>query len=176
MQNEKLKSYIRDVPDFPKPGIVFKDITTLLQNPKAFRESLQVLYDRYKDKGVEVVTAIEARGFIIGGALAHMLGAGFVPVRKAGKLPYQTYREGYELEYATADMEIHIDAIKKGQKVLVVDDLLATGGTLAATCKLVEKLGGQVVGVAVLIELSYLNGRDKLKGYDLFTMAVYQSE
>jgi len=176
MENEKLKSHIRDVPDFPKQGIVFKDITTLLQNPKAFRESLQVLYDRYKDKGVEVVTAIEARGFIIGGALAHMLGAGFVPVRKAGKLPYQTYREEYELEYATADMEIHTDAIKKGQKVLVVDDLLATGGTLAATCKLVEKLGGQVVGVAVLIELSYLNGRDKLKGYDLFTMAVYESE
>jgi adenine phosphoribosyltransferase len=176
MQNEKLKSYIRDVPDFPKPGIVFKDITTLLQNPKAFRETLRVLYDRYRDKGIDVVVAIEARGFIIGGALAHMLGAGFVPVRKVGKLPYKTHKIEYELEYGTDSVEIHVDAIRKGQRVLVIDDLLATGGTLAATCRLVEMLGGEVVEAAVLIELSYLHGRDKLKGYDLFTMAVYESE
>jgi adenine phosphoribosyltransferase len=176
MQNEKLKGHIRDVPGFPKPGIVFKDITTLLQNPDAFRETLQVLYERYKDKGIDVVAAIEARGFVIGGALAQMLGAGFVPVRKVGKLPYKTHKMEYELEYGTDTLEIHTDAIKKGQKVLVVDDLLATGGTLAATCKLVEMLGGEVVEAAVLIELSYLHGRDKLKGYDLFTMAVYESE
>ena len=114
MQTEELKSHIRDVPDFPKPGIVFKDITTLLQNPKAFSDTLQILYDRYKDKKIEVVTAIEARGFIFGGALAQMLGVGFVPVRKAGKLPYKTYSAEYELEYASSTMEIHVDAIKKG--------------------------------------------------------------
>jgi adenine phosphoribosyltransferase len=175
MQTEQLKSHIRDVPDFPKAGIVFKDITTLLQNPKAFRDTLQILYDRYRDRKIDVVTAIEARGFIFGGALAQMLGVGFVPVRKAGKLPYKTYSAEYELEYATSTMEIHVDAIKKGQKVLVLDDLLATGGTLAATCKLVEKLGGEVVEVTALIELSFLNGRDKLKGYKLFTMATYDS-
>ena len=160
-----LETYIRDVPDFPKPGIVFKDITPLLADAEALRETVAQLAAPYGDKGIELVTGVESRGFIFGTAVARELGAGFVPIRKPGKLPAETISESYELEYGTDTIEIHADAIAPGQKVLMVDDLLATGGTMAAACRLVEKLGGTIVGVVFVIELSFLNGRDKIKNY-----------
>lgn len=168
-----LASTIRNVPDFPVEGILFYDITTMLKNPEAFRVSIDQLVSRYKNSGVEVVVGVESRGFIFGTTLAYKLGAGFVPVRKPGKLPAETLAESYELEYGTNSLEIHVDAIKKGQRVLVVDDLLATGGTARATCRLVERLGGQVIGVAFVIELNFLKGRDELKGYDVFSLLSY---
>jgi adenine phosphoribosyltransferase len=168
-----LVSTIRSVPDFPIEGILFYDITTLLKNPTALKESVDQLVNHYRDAGVDLVVAIESRGFIFGMPLAYQLGVGFVPVRKPGKLPAETTAESYELEYGTNTIEIHVDAIEKGQKVLVIDDLLATGGTAKATCNLVEKLGGEVVGVAFVIELNFLKGREKLKGYDVFSLIQY---
>ncbi len=168
-----LKSLIRDVPDFPKPGIIFKDITTLLKDPKGFCEAVDVLYEGIKDKGIDKIVAVESRGFIFAGVLAYKLGCGFVPVRKPGKLPAETIAEEYTLEYGTNTLEIHKDAIAPGEKVLIFDDLLATGGTALATAHLVEGLGGRVVGFQFLIELSFLNGREKLKGYDVTSIIVY---
>jgi adenine phosphoribosyltransferase len=174
--NNSLKRKIRSIPDFPKKGIVFRDLTTLFQDHGAFREALSLLHNYYRDRRIDKVCGIEARGFIIGGALADRLNCGFVTVRKAGKLPAATVREKYELEYGTAELEIHRDAIEPGKNVLIVDDLLATGGTLAASCSLVKKLGATVFGVAAIVELSYLHGRDKLAGYDVFTLVEYDSE
>ena len=165
-----LLTFIRDIPDFPKPGIIFKDITPLLNNPEAFKASIEQLASRYAGTRIDKIVGIEARGFIFAGALAYRLGTGMVPVRKKGKLPYKTLSETYELEYGTDTMEMHEDAIKPGDHVLVLDDLIATGGTLAATCRLVEKLGGSIVEVAILIELSFLNGREKVKEYPYFTL------
>jgi adenine phosphoribosyltransferase len=171
-----LKRKIRNIPDFPKKGIVFRDITPLLQDGVAFQHAIDLFYKRFKDREIERVVGIESRGFIFGGAAAARLGAGFVPVRKLGKLPAETVRKEYMLEYGFDSLEMHLDAIESGQRVLVMDDLLATGGTLAATCGLVEQVGGLVVGVAVLIELSFLKGRAKLKGYDLFSLIQYERE
>jgi adenine phosphoribosyltransferase len=165
-----LAQYIRNVPDFPVAGIQFKDITTLLQDPVPFAASVEALLARYQDRGIDIVVGIESRGFIWGAILAYEMAAGLVPVRKPDKLPAETIRAEYTLEYGTNALEMHRDAIRPGQKVLVVDDLLATGGTAQATCELVEQLGGQVVGVAFLIELTFLHGRDKLPGYDVFTL------
>lgn len=163
----KLEDYIRDVPDFPKAGIVFKDITPLLGNSAALDECVERLVEPYRDKGIEAVAAVESRGFIFGTVAACRLGAGFVPIRKPGKLPAKTFSATYELEYGTDKIEIHADAIEAGAKVLMIDDLLATGGTMAAACDLVKRLGGDIVGVAFVIELCFLHGREKLAGYDL---------
>jgi len=169
----ELRSKIRDINDFPTEGILFKDITTLLKDPPAFRYVVDHLASRYQDAGVDVVVAVESRGFIFGGAVAHQLHAGFVPVRKLGKLPGKTIEVEYELEYGRDALAIHEDAIGSGQRVLAVDDLLATGGTMAATLRLIEQLGGQVVGVAFLIELAFLHGREKLKQYPLHALITY---
>jgi adenine phosphoribosyltransferase len=166
----ELASLIRDVPDFPVEGILFKDITTLIQNADAFREVIDRMTEHYADTDVDLVVAVEARGYIVGAPLAYALGAGFVPVRKPGKLPAKIVSESYTLEYGTNSLEIHEDAIKPGQWVLVVDDLLATGGSARATINLVERLGGKVVGVAFMIELDFLHGRDKLEGYDVLSL------
>jgi adenine phosphoribosyltransferase len=168
-----LAATIRSVPDFPIEGILFYDITTLLKDPAALKESIDRLTAQYQRAGVDVVVGIESRGFIFGIPLAYNLGVGFVPVRKPGKLPAETLAETYALEYGVNTLEIHKDGIEKGQKVLVVDDLLATGGTAKATCNLVEKLGGQVVGLAFAIELTFLKGREILKGYEVFSLLQY---
>lgn len=165
--------YIRDVPDFPKPGIVFKDITPLLQSELAFRDAIEVMKANYQPKEVDVVVGIDARGFILGGALAHQLGVGFVPVRKSGKLPYHTYEAEYNLEYGTDKLAIHQDAFVAGSRVLICDDVIATGGTIAATIELVEKLGAHVAGIGVLIELTFLNGRDKFEGHEVFSLIEF---
>jgi adenine phosphoribosyltransferase len=171
-----LKRLIRDVRDFPKPGIVFKDITTLTKDPEGFRAAVDEMADRYRDAAVDVVVGIEARGFIFGGAIAYRLGVGFVPARKPGKLPAETVRAEYSLEYGTDAVEMHRDAIARGQRVLIVDDLLATGGTAAAAAKLVEELGGEVVAVAFLIDLTFLHGRDRLAGYEVTSLIEYDAE
>ena len=171
-----LKAIIRNVPDFPKKGIIFRDISTLLADQEVTTEVADALAERYKSAGIDIVAGIESRGFIFGALVAERLRAAFAMVRKPGKLPYETIGETYELEYGTDTVEIHADAATKGQRVLVVDDLLATGGTLAASCRLVEKLGATVVGCAVVIELSFLEGRRKLKGYDVFALVDYESE
>jgi len=173
---QDLKRLIRNVKDYPKKGVVFRDITTLLKDGKALKRAVDLLYHRSKGKKLDLIAAIESRGFILGGALANRMGVGFVPVRKFGKLPADRIEEKYDLEYGTDALEIHKDAVKKGQRVLIVDDLLATGGTLQATCKLVEKLGGKVAGILVLIELSFLKGREKLRGYDLYSLVKYDKE
>jgi adenine phosphoribosyltransferase len=173
MELADLRAKIRDIKDFPTEGILFKDITTLLKDGPAFRFVIDHLAERYRTAGVDVVVAVESRGFIFGGALAHQLDAGFVPVRKLGKLPGKTIEVEYELEYGRDALAVHEDAIRAGQRVLAVDDLLATGGTMAATLRLVELLGGTVVGVAFLIELAFLHGRDKLKQYPLHALIVY---
>lgn len=157
-----LASLIRDVPDYPQPGIVFKDITTLLQEPAALRAVVDRFAAHYREQDIDAVVAIESRGFIFGGALAYQLDASFVPVRKAGKLPAKTLQVAYYLEYGTAEVELHLDALEPGQRVLILDDLLATGGTAAAAVQLVEKLGATVVGIAFVIELDFLHGRQKL--------------
>ena len=174
--SESLKKKIRDIPDFPQEGIVFRDISTLLKDRGAFREAVTLLHERYRDRPIDLVCGIEARGFIFGGILADRLHCGFVPVRKAGKLPSETIREEYVLEYGTAKLELHTDAIDRGKNVLVIDDLLATGGTLAATCRLIERLGGKIFGIAVMIELAFLKGREKLDGYDIYSMVTYDAE
>ena len=172
----ELQKFIRDVRDFPKKGIVFKDITPLLANPGALAVAVDRLVAPYASCGVEVVTGIESRGFIFGALAAQRLGAGFVPFRKPGMLPYKTVRQSYQLEYGTDAIEIHRDAISPGQKVLMVDDLLATGGTMAAACELVKQLGGKIVGVAFVIELSFLHGREKLKDYPVHSLIKVESE
>ena len=171
---QHFKQLIRNVPDFPKKGILFYDITTLLKDKQAFTEVMDVMADRYRDRQVDLVVGIESRGFIFASALALQLKAGFVPVRKPKKLPAKTLRVTYDLEYGQDSLEVHEDAIQKGQRVLVVDDLLATGGTAAAVLELVRQLGGEVVGMAFLVELEFLNGRRKLSGYDVYTMLKYQ--
>src|SRR2546430_2891459 len=168
-----LKPKIRDIKDFPTEGILFKDVTTLLKDGPAFRYVIDTLVRRYQQERVDVVVGIESRGFIVGGALAHQLNAGFVPVRKLGKLPGKTIEVEYELEYGRDALAMHEDAIKPGQRVLAVDDLLATGGTMGATLRLVEQLGGRVVGVAFMIELGFLKGRDKLRNYPLHSLITY---
>lgn len=166
-----LEEYIRNVPDWPKPGIQFKDVTTLCKAYAPFKESCDRIINHYKDKGIDKVAAIEARGYVWGGVIAYQLGAGFVLIRKPGKLPYKTLSETYELEYGTDTIEMHIDAIEKGEKVLLFDDLLATGGTAKAACSLIEKTGGTVVGIAFVIELTgSLHGRDEIQGYDIFSL------
>lgn len=174
--NSDLTKYIRNVPDFPKKGIVFRDITTLLKNPTAFTEAIKLLYESTKGLKIDKVVGIESRGFIFGAMLAERLNAGFVLLRKPGKLPAETEKEFYDLEYGQDSIEIHKDAISPGDKILIHDDLLATGGTAKAAIKLVEKLGGEVVQVLFLIELSFLNGREKLKGYNVKALVDYASE
>jgi adenine phosphoribosyltransferase len=168
-----LKELIREVPDFPRPGILFYDLTTLLQNPAGFHGLVDELCGHYAGKKVDAVVGIEARGFILAPALAFRLDAGFVPVRKPGKLPGKTVSVTYQLEYGTDTLEIHQDAIKPGQRVLISDDLLATGGTAAATVALIHKLGGEVAGASFAVELTFLNGRAKLPGIDVFSMIQY---
>lgn len=168
-----LADTIRSVPDFPVEGILFYDITTMLKNPAALKESIDQLNQHYQSQEIDVIVGMESRGFIFGMPLAYQLGVGFVPIRKPGKLPAETIAESYDLEYGSNTLEVHVDAIEKGQKVLIVDDLLATGGTAAATCNLIKKLGGQIAGLAFVIELNFLNGRDKLKGYDIFSLIRY---
>ena len=168
-----LGKYIRSIPDWPKKGILFRDITPLLADPKAFSEAINALCADFNNAGIEYVAAVEARGFIFGAAVAEKLNAGFVPIRKKGKLPFKTESISYDLEYGTDTFEIHCDAVRKGAKVLMVDDLLATGGTMAAACKLIEKIGGQVAGMTFLIELGELAGREKLKGYKINVVISY---
>ena len=172
-QIDALKTRIRHVPDFPKAGILFYDVTTLLRDPEGFKLSIDTLSEPYKGQGISLVVGIESRGFILGAAVADRLGAGFVPVRKVGKLPSTKIRVSYDLEYGTDSLEMHSDAIDKGQKVLIVDDLLATGGTARATVDLVRQLGGDVAGIAVLIELVALNGRSKLQGENVRAVLQY---
>ena len=169
-----LKKLVRDVPDFPIKGIIFKDITTLVKDPKGFDYTLSELYNLSKNKGITKVIGIESRGFIFGGALANKLGVGFVPIRKPGKLPADTIKQTYELEYGTDSIEIHKDALESGDKVLIHDDLLATGGTMEAACKLVEKLGADVRQISFVIELDFLNGREKLQNYDVQSLIHYE--
>jgi len=171
--NSQLARLIRDVPDFPKEGIIFKDITTLLKNPQGLKDSVDMLVDAFRDVKPEVVAGIESRGFIFGSSIAYNLGIGFVPIRKPGKLPAETHSEEYELEYGTDTIEIHKDAIKEGQRVLLVDDLLATGGTAKAAIKLLEVTGGKVVGVGFVIELKFLNGIEKLAGYNVKSLIEF---
>ncbi|WP_405398670.1 adenine phosphoribosyltransferase [Maribacter sp. Asnod2-G09] len=167
------KSLIRDVPDFPKEGVVFKDITLLLQNPKALKETTNALYELLEGQKIDKVVGMESRGFIFGPLLADKLNAGFVPVRKPGKLPSATLRETYDLEYGTDTLEIHIDGIEKGDRVLIHDDVLATGGTANATCKLIEKLGGEIVQCNFLIELTFLEGGTKINSYPVKSLMKY---
>ncbi len=172
----KLGDLIRDIEDFPKPGIVFKDITPLLANPGGLSLAVEYLTQPFRKLHVDLVVGAESRGFIFGTAVAQSLSAGFVPIRKPGKLPYDTHSETYDLEYGSDQVEIHCDAIKPGNRVLLIDDVLATGGTMAACCRLVEKLGGEIVGAAVLIELAFLHGRSKLDGRPLHSVLTYETE
>ena len=169
----KLKTIIRDVPDFPKKGIIFKDITPLLADQAAFAEMIKHIAAQFRGAGITKVLGIEARGFLLAAPIAMELGAGLIPVRKKGKLPYKTVSASYELEYGTDTLEMHADAVKAGEKVLIVDDVLATGGTAAAVCALVEKLGGKVAGIAMLIELEFLKGRNKLPGRPIHSLIKY---
>lgn len=171
-----LERFIRDVPDFPKKGIIFKDITTLVGNAAALAETVSQLAAPFANAGIEKVVGIESRGFIFGAAVAVKLGAGFVPVRKPGKLPAKTISKSYDLEYGANTVELHVDAIEKGQRVLVIDDLLATGGTLGAGCDLVRQEGGQIVGVSVVVELTFLDGRKKLPGLDVRSLIQVAGE
>ena len=168
-----LKQLIRDIPDFPKKGIIFKDITPLLQNPNGLSEITHRISEHYNGKNIDLVAGAEARGFIIGAAVAHKLGVGFIPIRKPGKLPYKTASITYQLEYGTDALEMHKDAVKPGQNILMVDDLLATGGTMAACCRLVESMKGNIVGCAFVIELTFLNGRKALQGFDVFSLIQF---
>ena len=173
---ESIRQAIREIPNFPKPGIVFKDITPLLGNGPLFGRTIGILAERYRSQKIDTVLGIESRGFIIGAALAYELGAGFCVVRKPGKLPYETHSASYELEYGIDTLEIHIDAIPKHARVVIADDLIATGGTAAATAQLVSKLGATVVECAFVIELSFLGGREKLKPYGVFSLLQYDFE
>lgn len=171
--SEHFKQHIRVIPDWPQPGIRFKDITTLLGDGKAYRDAVDSIHAMIKDLNIDVICGPEARGFVVGAPLAYVLGVGFVPIRKAGKLPYETIQASYELEYGKDSLAMHTDAIRPGQNVLIADDLLATGGTIATCAELVRKLGGNIVGAAFLIELSYLEGRKKLDGIDVYSLMTY---
>lgn len=171
--NIQLADYIREVPDFPKPGILFRDITPLLADSEAFAASVKALTGPFVDSGIDFVAAVEARGFIFGSSVAEALDAGFIPIRKPGKLPFKTESVSYDLEYGTDTIEVHADAVKPGSRVLIVDDLLATGGTMAAACELIKKLGAEIAGVAFLVELTALSGREKLEGYSIHTVISY---
>jgi adenine phosphoribosyltransferase len=171
-----LETYIRDIPDFPKKGIIFKDITPLLGNAAALAQTVRDLAKPFEKSGVDIVAAIESRGFIFGSLVAQHLHAGFVPIRKPGKLPYKTVRVSYELEYGKDTIEMHQDAIKPGQKVLLVDDLIATGGTAVAACQLVEQVGGKIVGTAFVVELSFLHGQDKLAKWGVHSLIKVTGE
>ena len=170
---DRLKANIRDVPDFPKPGIVFKDITPILANGQLFRLAVTIFAERYQRKSVEKIVAIDARGFIFGGALAHYLGVGLSVARKKGKLPYTAHQQEYALEYGQGVLELHVDAVEKRQRVVIIDDLLATGGTAEAAAQLVEKCGGEIVELAFLVELSFLKGRQRLSKYPVFSAITY---
>ena len=172
----KIRGAIRDIPDFPKPGIIFKDITPLLSNGSLFGRTIDLIADRYRGQTIDTVLGIESRGFIFGSALAYKLGAGFSVVRKPGKLPYETHSASYDLEYGKDTLEIHIDAVAPNSRVVIADDLIATGGTAAATAELVSRLGATVVECAFVIELSFLNGREKLKPHKVFSVLQYDSE
>jgi adenine phosphoribosyltransferase len=173
LNSEQLKKLIREVPDFPKPGILFYDITTLLRDKTGFAQLIDLFSEHYIGKQIDLILGMEARGFIFGPALAYRLNAGFVPVRKPGKLPAATVKVEYELEYGSNALEVHKDAVQKGQRVLIVDDLLATGGTAEATARLATSLGGEIAGLAFVVELDFLNGRDKLKPYNVFSLLHY---
>ncbi len=173
---ESIKSKIRTIPHWPKKGIMFKDVTTLIKSPEGFKETIELLYKRYKGKNIDKVVGIESRGFIFGAPLAYLLGCGFIIVRKPGKLPAECVCEEYTLEYGTDKIEVHKDAIEKGDKVLIIDDLLATGGTMAATRNLIKKLGGIIVELSFVIELTDLKGRDKLKGEKIFSIVEFEGE
>ena len=173
MSAEIIKAAIRDIPDFPKPGIIFKDITPVLGDPEIFKLAIDILAGRTADCGAEKIAAIDARGFLFAGAVADRLSLGLVPIRKKGKLPYKAYEETYDLEYGSATLAVHQDAFKKGERVILVDDLLATGGTAEASAKLIERAGGAVVEIDFLIELSFLNGRAKLLDYEVFAPVVF---
>ncbi len=164
-----LEKIIRDVKDFPRKGIVFKDITTVLKDKDAFKYAVDLMIEKYKGKSVDYIVGIESRGFIFGSIIAYELGCGFIPARKPGKLPYKTIKREYTLEYGTNALELHVDAIEKGKNVVIVDDLLATGGTALAVSQLVEELGGIILGIEFLIELEFLSGREKLKNYDVYS-------
>ena len=170
---QAIKQLIRNIPDFPKPGISFKDITPLLVEGEYFHRAIDLIAEHYRGRKIDQVVCVEARGFILGAPLAYKLGAGLVPVRKPGKLPYETIQTTYELEYGTDTLEIHADAIPSGCNVLIADDLLATGGTVSAVVKLVEQLKGTIVGISFLIELEFLKGRNKLQGHDVFSLLKY---
>lgn len=170
---DDIRVAIRDVPDFPKPGIIFKDITPVLGDPELFAAVVRLFVDQHRDQGIGRIAAIDARGFIFGGAVARELGIGFVPVRKKGKLPYKAIEESYDLEYGSATLCVHEDAFEKGEKVVIIDDLLATGGTARATVNLVERAGGVVAGIDFLVELAFLNGREKLPGYHVFAPVIF---
>lgn len=169
-----IQAAVRDVPDFPKPGIVFKDITTILHDAPLFRRITDTLTERYRQKKIDVIVAVESRGFLFGAPLAYNLGIELALARKKGKLPYDTIEVSYDLEYGTATIEMHTDAIRKGARVVVIDDLLATGGTAAAACKLIERQGGEVVECTFVIELAFLHGIDRLKGHDVCTLTRYE--
>jgi len=173
LKKSDLKKYIRDIPDFPKQGIILKDITTLLADKAAFKKSVDMIVKKFKKEGIDQVVGIEARGFIFGSAIAYKLGAGFIPVRKKGKLPYKTKSVTYELEYGTDTLEVHEDALPRGAKVLIVDDLLATGGTVAAVSRLVKEQGAIIKGVAFVVELRFLKGKNKLKDYPVYSVIKY---
>lgn len=171
-----LKNSIRTIPDFPKKGIMFRDITTLLSDKDAFKKSIDLLVEKYANEKIDHIVAVEARGFILGGALAYKLNTGFVPVRKKGKLPYKTQSYTYDLEYGTDTLEIHEDAIKPDENILIVDDLLATGGTVEATANLVKKFNAHIIGICFLIELPDLKGREKLKNYPIYSLIEFEGE
>jgi adenine phosphoribosyltransferase len=173
MKPEDLKNAIRDIPDFPKAGILFKDITPVLQSPEYFRYAMDLFEEQLKDKGVTKVAAVDARGFFFGGVLSDRLNIGLVPIRKEGKLPYRTLEESYELEYGSATLAIHEDAFESGDRVVLIDDLLATGGTAAASARLVERAGGKIVQIQFLVELAFLKGRDLLSKYDVYAPIVF---
>ena len=173
---ESIKGKIRTIPHFPKKGIMFRDITTLLKDAGGFKETIDALVKRYQGMPIDLVAGIESRGFIIAGAIAYLLGKGFVPIRKPGKLPAETYRVEYELEYGKDAIEMHKDAIEKGARVLMIDDLLATGGTMKAACEMVEKAGGKVVECTFIVDLPDLKGKEKLEGYEIFTLVEFEGE
>ncbi len=171
-----LKETIRSIPDWPIKGVIFRDLTTLMQNPQAFKESCDILYERYKDMDIDKIVGIDARGFVFGAVLAYKLGIGFVPVRKKGKLPWKTSQETYSLEYGEDTLEIHDDAVEKGEKVVIVDDLIATGGTVGATVKLVKKLGARIIECAFIVELPELKGRDQIQDCKVFSITQFEGE
>jgi len=171
-----LKKSVRSIPDWPIKGVIFRDLTTLMLDPAAFAGSCDILYDRYKDRNIDKIVGIDARGFVFGAVLAYKMGVGFIPVRKKGKLPAETIEESYNLEYGSGTLEIHRDAIFEGERVVIVDDLIATGGTVGATVELVNKLGADIIECAFLIELPDLKGREKLNGVDVFTIMEFEGE